>query len=889
MKKHILVLALLFLICWLMLGCDVHADEPAAKTSRPNLWANACTSPSLFRAGNRCIEQPVGDKFADEVLPIIGQRCAACHGCADSPCQLKLTSYEGILRGASDYNLFKVITKNSFPSRITDHRFVKDDGTIDYTATEAAWRSRDRSHKFYSVTEVMPDSQQSLMSRLLEHAQAKKSDNSVQYRHDQFELWKNTLANRTFECFGDLEADDQASFVKDDSDAFLTPRAMPFGLPPIKQSEHATLINWLKNSAAPTAQAQLRLADSQSPQTIQDWEAFFNGEHAPANVTKAHKALFGRYLYEHMFFAHLAFPEAPGEFYELVRSHTQGGAIQEVITDHANDVVDGTFFYRLRKYISLPVRKSHITWELPATKRTAWNQLFFSTKWRTGADIDELANSDSPFEYFAAIPGNIRARWMLQNSYQIIDAMVRTDVCTGSGATYAIRDRFWVFFLKPDSDPTTMSNGRYRGMPKSSETMLQGVKNELISVVSNVVEEKIGIAVGKLVKTELDYRENIEKEFEKAKPDGLGINDIWTGGDIRNENAMLTVIRHGKSATVHRGAVNGYPKQGMWLLTYSNFEHLFYNLVVKFKVWGNTFHKLKTWHTMAFIRAEGESHFLSLLPGGRNNKDKNIRKKVYDLWAGSDWSLFESENKLWSENRKSAVKGIGTEAPVRDLTLQLLKHLGPEITGLTAAELARGPTNAINTSPENGKKTVLPKSITNKLQWEAALSLLTQRKTSKAQLVPNATVIRVQQGTTLADDNSNLVGVYTLIANRGYKKGHKLVSQQNPSRLPENDTISIVRGVASDYPELFIVVPLAGAADFLGRIINIKDTKDFQQLLGHLSAAPTANRAQIIDRTSEQFWPFFDWLHDWSVKQDPVGAGIFDISNYIFRQADRTD
>jgi len=49
----------------------------------------------------------VGISYLDEVRPILANRCVVCHGCYDAPCQLKLTSYEGIERGASQEKVYK--------------------------------------------------------------------------------------------------------------------------------------------------------------------------------------------------------------------------------------------------------------------------------------------------------------------------------------------------------------------------------------------------------------------------------------------------------------------------------------------------------------------------------------------------------------------------------------------------------------------------------------------------------------------------------------------------------------------------------------------------------------------------------------------------------------
>ncbi len=39
--------------------------------------------------------------YWEDIQPILDSRCVVCHACYDAPCQLKLSSYEGILRGAS--------------------------------------------------------------------------------------------------------------------------------------------------------------------------------------------------------------------------------------------------------------------------------------------------------------------------------------------------------------------------------------------------------------------------------------------------------------------------------------------------------------------------------------------------------------------------------------------------------------------------------------------------------------------------------------------------------------------------------------------------------------------------------------------------------------------
>src|SRR6187402_3151524 len=39
--------------------------------------------------------------YESQVRPILESRCVVCHGCYDAPCQLKLSSFEGVARGGS--------------------------------------------------------------------------------------------------------------------------------------------------------------------------------------------------------------------------------------------------------------------------------------------------------------------------------------------------------------------------------------------------------------------------------------------------------------------------------------------------------------------------------------------------------------------------------------------------------------------------------------------------------------------------------------------------------------------------------------------------------------------------------------------------------------------
>ena len=70
--------------------------------------------------------------YQRDIKPIFEQKCIACHACYDAPCQLKMTSNDGLVRGASKDPVY-------------DGARVKDAATtrlyVD-AQTEAQWRDK---------------------------------------------------------------------------------------------------------------------------------------------------------------------------------------------------------------------------------------------------------------------------------------------------------------------------------------------------------------------------------------------------------------------------------------------------------------------------------------------------------------------------------------------------------------------------------------------------------------------------------------------------------------------------------------------------------------------------------------------------------------------------
>ena len=95
--------------------------------------------------------------YQKEIKPLLDKRCAVCHSCYNSPCQLKLDSFEGTDRGATKRAIYNASRLSSMdPTRLF----------IDAQSTED-WRKK----KFFSVTEstVGEGMNDSIMIQLLSH------------------------------------------------------------------------------------------------------------------------------------------------------------------------------------------------------------------------------------------------------------------------------------------------------------------------------------------------------------------------------------------------------------------------------------------------------------------------------------------------------------------------------------------------------------------------------------------------------------------------------------------------------------------------------------------------------------------------------------------------
>ncbi|MBX3630490.1 MAG: fatty acid cis/trans isomerase [Nitrosomonas sp.] len=565
-------------------------------------------------------EHPVS--FTQEIQPILEAKCLSCHSCFDAPCQLKLETTEGLLRGAFHESVYGgARTEAMPPTRLGIDKL-----------TTAGWRERG----FYSVLQAESAQLPSLMLSMIALAkQHPFPPNSKLPDSMEIEITRKNY------CVSNAEFHDYAR------DHPLN--GMPFAVSGLTDQEYALLAGWL-NQGAEVSDARITLTNGEK-QAIETWESLLNQD------GKRNK-LVARWLYEHLFMAYLYFSELNDEprFFELLRSSTPPGeTIKPIATVNPNDDPGGPFFYRLRPITGSIVHKRRITYPLDQVKLQRIDELFFGTDWPMGElpgySYTERAN---PFVTFADIPAYARYQFMLDEAEYFVRTFIHGPVCRGQIATDVIRDHFWTLFQDPESDLFVTNDSYQRqvipllGMPGQDDDLLAASENWLHYLGRHQ-----------------DYQALRRSQYTSQQPDGASLIHVWNGGG-RNKNALLTIFRHHDSASVVRGLAGDIP-QTIWLMDYPLLERTYYELVVNFDVFGNVAHQLLTRLYFDLIRNGSEHNFLRLIPAGQ-------RKTIL-----SDWYQGSGELKFGIvyeniDDESPSAENFVTEDPKQELALRLLER-----------------------------------------------------------------------------------------------------------------------------------------------------------------------------------------------------------------------
>ena len=521
-----------------------------------------------------------------DVKPVLDSRCVVCHGCYDAPCQLKLSAFEGIDRGASKapvYDAGRLLSAD-----LT--RLFEDAHSVE------EWRQKG----FYPVLnerDQTPEANRNagVMARTLTLKRnhplpaTKKLPKSFDLALNRSQQCPTIEEFRTFEEKFPLWG-------------------MPYALPAISDAEDRVLMDWIEDGAPYYPPPPL---GNEYQARIARWESFLNGE---SNKQK----LMSRYIYEHLFLGHIYFDDLDSRnFFRLVRSRTAPGlAINEIATRRPyDDPRIERVYYRLAPVRTTIVAKTHLPYAFGEARMQRYQELFLSVPY----EVAELPGYDrqvasNPFIAFRDIPTTSRYRFMLDEAQFTIMGFIKGPVCRGQIALNVIEDHFWVVFVDPDN-PVLNEGAHFLNRESDNLRLPSSEGSETGALIPWL----------RFSKLENNYLAAKGAYMKKAftSPADITLDVVWDG-DRKNANAALTIFRHFDSATVVKGFVGDVPKTA-WLIEYPLLERIHYLLVAGYDVYGNVGHQLNSRLYMDFLRMEGEFNFLTLLPA-------EVRIPERDYW-----------------------------------------------------------------------------------------------------------------------------------------------------------------------------------------------------------------------------------------------------------------
>lgn len=732
-------------------------------------------------------EHPLAITFRDDVFPIIEKRCVVCHGCYDAPCQLKLSSAEGIDRGASPvkvYNGQRLLAAD--PSRLF----------IDAKSSHE-WRKKGFSPVLNERDQtLLANLQGSLLYQLL----LQKNEHPLQQAGRLPEQFDYQL-DREEQCV----SEDSLRDYKQENPLF----GMPYGLPSLTRNEFKTIETWI-GQGAPMSQPQVLTQPLQI--LVEKWEKKFNQSSIKAQ-------LINRYLYEHLFLAHLYFSDLAKQeggqppFFRLVRSTTPPGEkIDEIATRRPYEDPQQVVYYRLQLQYGAILAKTHMPYALNSIREQRWNKLFYNNNFRV-KKLPDYKDSN-PFIVFQAIPSKARYQFLLDEASFTISGFIKGPVCRGSVALGVINDHFWVFFVKPG----------FAESDAGEQFIYQQAKN--LSLPSETSSESFS------VRDWLRYAKR-NTRFVKAKSEfisqnmdhqkGLTLDDIWSG----DENSALTVFRHFDSATVVKGAIGKQPKTA-WIIDYPVLERIHYLLVAGFDVFGNVGHQVTTRLYMDFLRIESEMNFISFLP----NED---RKEVMASWyldATEELSSYLNDHNLLYA-RPTGIK-YQTQFKKSEL-LSILKNY------VYSDQLQQ----------ENNHKYKIP-------LLDTYLKRLSNLDNSVVQELPEITYI-------LIESEKKGDRLYSLLRHNAHKNIASLL-HESKQRLPKLDKAELYKGVLGSYPSLIFRVAERDKLDFVNSFMDANSSEKFVALIARHG----------VRRSNPEFWKVSDKLHQLYYKNSPIDYGLLD-------------
>ena len=779
----------------------------AAMTALVVSWAQPATSDET--GGRPTVATAQTYSYSRDVKPIIERKCVACHACYDAPCQLILTSAQGLLRGASKEPVYD-------RTRLTDMaptRLFSD------AQSAAGWR------------------QKGFFSALNDHGGALDDNLKQSLLYHMIELGRSNPLAANAPVPEEIELGFHRKNVCPAPGEFANYaydkplEGMPLAITGLTDGEYRTLRQWIREGAVIDAKPSAPGPAEQAQ--IRQWETFLNR-------SELRNRLVSRYLYEHLFAAHLYFADLDtGNFFELVRSSTPpGNPIRIIATVRPNDDPGEALYYRLRKVDSTIVHKTHMAYPLDEERMARFEALFLAPDWDVAALPDySRENAINPFATFAAIPAPARYRFMLDSSEFFVRNFIRGPVCAGQVATNVIDDRFFVVFQDPDAD-LSVTDPAYQAE----------IQPHLVLVPEHEGLLKLPFDWDHRKSERNNYRFLRGRHYRGRQPQGPSLQDLWDGDGV-NDNAALTVFRNFDNAMVTKGFVGAVPKT-LWVMDYPLLERSYYLLVVNFNVFGAFATQVETRFYFDLIRSEGEDNFLHFMP-------PQARTSMRASWyLGS-----KAQNRV-----RKTYTIVNEDHPVR---IQY-RTADPkaEFVSLVTARLKSlaGPRDVLNrcAAPPCHRADAGPAER----RADASLQTLTSKPASLdgmrfVDFMPDVSFLRVDTGDPAADL------AYTLVRNEAHTNV-AFMFEEEKRREHDRDTLTAVRGLIGSYPNFMFNVPLDGVEAFADALHGARSPEQFSEVVDRYG----------LPRTHPDIWANFQWFVDYMRRTSPIEAGVYDMSRY---------
>ncbi|EEX94230.1 fatty acid cis/trans isomerase [Vibrio orientalis CIP 102891 = ATCC 33934] len=706
-----------------------------------------------------------------------------------------MSSVEGIDRGASK----ELVYQGTRLTAATPSRLFED------AETTEQWRELG-FHPILNerIQNPTANMQAGLIARMLEQKEAHPLPDQTQLEGFDFAVDRSQVCP-TIEEY-DQYAQDYPTW------------GMPYGMPNLASNEYSTLMDWLKNGAIMNAQIPLTL---EQQELVNEYETMLNKGSRKVQLT-------ARYIYEHLFLSHLYFSdlnEATPRFFTLVRSSTPPGEpVKRIATRRPyDDPGVNRVYYRLIPEQGTIVDKTHMPFALNQQRMNNWREWFIDA----GYSVAQLPSYEpqiaaNPMTAFIELPVNARFKFMLDNAQNTINAFIKGPVCRGQLALNVINDRFWVFFVDPDKANLPEINEFYRS--QADNLKLPGELESNTLPVTNWVSYSRQQA--RYLKAKSEF---INQWFEGGQYVNTDI--LWTGNGT-NHNAALTVFRHFDSASVVQGMI-GKPPKTAWILDYALIERIHYLLVAGFDVYGNFGHQLITRMFMDFLRLEGESNFVALLP-------RDIRHQEQSSW-------YQNQSSQMSDFLQRNVKPFDqptqipyqTDDPKSELYDIIKTKMSPILTSHYQIEQT-------GFSDKN----------------EQLLGSIDSIKGEGLVYIPQILMMMItsEQGE---------VQLFTLLHNNAHTNISSLFDEER-NRDPMNDDLTLVRGVIGSYPAAYLSLSEQEIPKLVDMLKKIKTEQDYVKLLDTFA----------IRRSSDEFWPFSDKVHAWYKENQPIEFGLLDYNRF---------